>query len=260
MAWSRTLGVAPMILVDGTRCDPPAETGHRDDIVDDTVFMLAIFDKVHEITWYARRRMMFVGMDKWPRQTALMWVRWTDATIVDVYGVACTTLKRTPGRVLAPPELDDVYWFVRDALDLWQHKWPLVALPPEPRRLKDYFPFPLSVLGRFSPHFEPYEVLSWSADGEPLSRMVIPAGPLPPPWQPVEEGEVFNAEGLATILAVKDKFRDKRFAFFKEYAEQQGADSTEDTRAADRAAFFDVREEEQPLSAASVVVHVGPKL
>lgn len=120
---------------------------------------------------------------------------------------ACTRLSHTPGRVRPPPEFDEVYWFVRDALDQWADKWDLVACPP-PRPV-NYMPFPTRVLGRFAAQYEAHsytEILD--VPGAEPRLVVVPACPdVPPPWQPVEEGAVFTACGLAHALAQKDTYR-----------------------------------------------------
>lgn len=89
-----------------------------------------------------------------------------------------------------------MYWFARDALDLWSCDGEL--LDNGPVAPKGYIPFPLAVLGRFGATYA--EHAYWVIEGPPEEReprRVISKAkkPVPAPWQIVSEPEVYRAAG-----------------------------------------------------------------
>lgn len=126
-------------------------------------------------------------------------------------------MKITPGYEGEPPEITDIYWFIRAALNLWSYPWKLRALPPPPP--PDLRPFPVSVLGRFgsAASTQYYSVLKTGPNGEVEEDIVeVPPKAAPPPGQPVDPISVYRAAGLEAELPVKLKYQNDVYDFFED--------------------------------------------
>lgn len=120
----------------------------------------------------------------------------------------------TPGVKCEAPEFTDIYWFVRDALNLWSSGWKLRALPPPPPPA--YLLFPMSVLGRFGAACYPryYSVHKGRGDETEEDIVELAPVPAPPPGQRVDADYVYWAAGLEAELAVKERYQEVVYAFF----------------------------------------------